>query len=137
MNSIAGGAGVYGETSASSGFSSGVRSEVQGPGNPDAISMLAINAQNYPTALIFAACSAISGTYPHPCTDMVFKIQRDGHVTVRGIVESTSGGFKFPDGTIQTTAATGGAASGWTDDGALVRLLTDTDQVGIGTSIHW
>lgn len=30
-------------------------------------------------------------------------------LTVAGIVESTSGGFKFPDGTIQTTAASGSA----------------------------
>lgn len=29
-------------------------------------------------------------------------------LTVAGVVESTSGGFKFPDGTTQTTAATGG-----------------------------
>jgi hypothetical protein len=27
-------------------------------------------------------------------------------LSVAGIVESTSGGFKFPDGTIQTTTAT-------------------------------
>ena len=31
---------------------------------------------------------------------------------VNGIIRSRTGGFKFPDGTIQTTAATGGAA-GW------------------------
>ena len=29
-------------------------------------------------------------------------------LSVAGVVESTSGGFKFPDGTTQTTAATGG-----------------------------
>ena len=31
-------------------------------------------------------------------------------LTVSGIIESTGGGFKFPDGTTQTTAATAGAA---------------------------
>lgn len=31
---------------------------------------------------------------------------------VNGIIHSTTGGFKFPDGTIQTTAATGGPGSG-------------------------
>ena len=33
-------------------------------------------------------------------------------LTVAGVIESTSGGGKFPDGTIQTTAATGGAGGG-------------------------
>lgn len=31
-------------------------------------------------------------------------------LTVAGTVESTTGGFRFPDGTVQTTAATGGTA---------------------------
>lgn len=31
-------------------------------------------------------------------------------LTVAGTIESTSGGFKFPDGTTQTTAATGGSS---------------------------
>jgi hypothetical protein len=54
-------------------------------------------------------------------------------LTVAGVVHSTSGGFRFPDGTIQTTAATG-AIGGWTDDGAIVRLTTAGDNVGIGTA---
>lgn len=33
-------------------------------------------------------------------------------LTVAGTIESTSGGFKFPDGTIQTTADTGGGGNG-------------------------
>ena len=32
-------------------------------------------------------------------------------LTVSGTIESTSGGIKFPDGTVQTTAATGGGTS--------------------------
>ena len=56
-------------------------------------------------------------------------------LTVAGVIESSSGGIKFPDGTTQTTAATGGgSAGGWTDDGTVVRLSTSTDKVGIGTS---
>jgi trimeric autotransporter adhesin len=33
-------------------------------------------------------------------------------LTVAGVIQSTSGGFRFPDGTVQTTAAASGAA-GW------------------------
>jgi len=51
---------------------------------------------------------------------------------VAGIIRSSSGGFKFPDGTIQTTAVSG-TGSGWIDDGANVRLETGSDNVGVGT----
>lgn len=37
------------------------------------------------------------------------------------------------DGTV-TCESVGGAASGWTDDGTVVRLTTSTDNVGIGTA---
>jgi len=37
------------------------------------------------------------------------RIDSTGKLTAAGTVESTSGGFKFPDGTIQTTASTGSA----------------------------
>ncbi len=52
---------------------------------------------------------------------------------VLGIVESTTGGFKFPDGSTQTSAAAGNV-SGWTDGGTNVYLTTGTDSVGIGTT---
>ena len=52
-------------------------------------------------------------------------------LTADGIIESTTGGIKFPDGTTQTSA---GAAGGWVDDGTVVRLGTSTDNVGIGTT---
>ncbi len=35
-----------------------------------------------------------------------------GNVTAAGMVQSAAGGFKFPDNTIQTTAATGGGGGG-------------------------
>ncbi|MBI1744447.1 hypothetical protein HYR54_15470 [Candidatus Acetothermia bacterium] len=56
-------------------------------------------------------------------------------LTVAGLIETTtsSGGIKFPDGTIQTTAATGGVPDGWTLSDTTVRLTTITDKVGIGT----
>ena len=48
----------------------------------------------------------------------------DENLVTSGTVESTSGGIKFPDGTVQTTAATGGGGAwsltgnGGTDGGA-------------------
>jgi hypothetical protein len=58
---------------------------------------------------------------------------------VAGVIHSTAGGFKFPDGTTQTTAATGGAGDGHSldaDDGNPVdALYVDADgEVGIGTT---
>ncbi len=54
---------------------------------------------------------------------------------VAGRIRSSIGGFVFPDGTTQATAAVGGGAGGgWTDDGANVRLTTGSDNVGIGTA---
>ncbi|HEX9705519.1 MAG TPA: tail fiber domain-containing protein [Gemmatimonadales bacterium] len=47
-----------------------------------------------------------------------------GYFTVHGLIASTTGGFKFPDGTVQTTAAVGGGA-GATDHGALTGLTDD------------
>ena len=56
---------------------------------------------------------------------------------VAGIVHSTTGGIKFPDGTVQSTAVTGGGTigGGWIDEGATVRLFTSSDKVGIGTGV--
>jgi hypothetical protein len=35
-------------------------------------------------------------------------LNTNSKLTVQGLIESNLDGFKFPDGTIQTTAATGG-----------------------------
>jgi len=51
-------------------------------------------------------------------------------LSVGGCVESTTGGFKFPDGTVQTTAATGGG-SPWDTNGPSIYYLPGG--VGIGT----
>jgi hypothetical protein len=76
--------------------------------------------------------------------DNQFLIQATGNVgintnspsqplTVAGTIYSTSGGIKFPDGSVQSSAATS-ITDGWTDDGGTVRLTAGTDNVGIGTS---
>lgn len=54
-------------------------------------------------------------------------------LSVVGTIESTSGGFKFPDGTIQTTASAGGGSSYWAANGNDI-YATSTGNVGIGTA---
>jgi hypothetical protein len=58
----------------------------------------------------------------------------DEKLEVAGTVHSTGGGFKFPDGTVQSTAVTGvEIGGGWVDDSTVVRLESPGDSVGIGT----
>jgi len=58
---------------------------------------------------------------------------------VTGIIHSTSGGFKFPDGTVQTTAAMGGGNGGdddweWSSGSGLTGSIYHMGNVGIGTT---
>ncbi|MCP4001701.1 MAG: hypothetical protein GY727_12400, partial [Gammaproteobacteria bacterium] len=63
----------------------------------------------------------------------LLSLSSDGSLTVNGIIESTTGGIKFPDGTIQTTAGTGlllRTASG-SKSYFIVGEAADGDAVGI------
>ncbi len=55
-------------------------------------------------------------------------------LTVAGIVQSTSGGFKFPDGTTQTTAASSGTSSQWTS--GTNSIFYSGGNVGIGSATN-
>jgi hypothetical protein len=52
-------------------------------------------------------------------------------LTVDGMIESTADGYKFPDGTVQTTAATGGSL--WAQAGDDI-YNSNAGNVGIGTT---
>jgi hypothetical protein len=61
-------------------------------------------------------------------------------LTVTGIIESTAGGFKFPDGTTQTTAATGGGGAGTvtsvaTGTGLTGGPITNSGTIAIDTAV--
>ncbi len=55
-------------------------------------------------------------------------------LTVAGIIETTSGGIRFPDGSVQTTAGGGGGGGGsWASAGSNIHNL-NAGNVGIGLS---
>ncbi|UCC44792.1 MAG: hypothetical protein JSU65_02370, partial [Candidatus Zixiibacteriota bacterium] len=52
---------------------------------------------------------------------------------VAGMIHSTTGGYRFPDGSIQVTASTGGAGGGWVDLGTVISTSNPLDSVAVGT----
>lgn len=63
------------------------------------------------------------------------KLAVNGLAQVNGIVQSTTGGFKFPDGTTQTTAASSGGSSQWTN-GTSGSIFYSGGNVGIGSATN-
>ncbi len=62
-------------------------------------------------------------------------ISPNSKLEVNGVIHSTLGGFKFPDGTIQTTAATGGGGDDdweWASGSGLTGDIYHSGNVGIG-----
>jgi hypothetical protein len=72
------------------GFGPGIRGQNQGTG---------------PAITGYASSGNLLELYNTPGPNLRFSISNDGYVQADSTIESTSGGFKFPDGTVQTTAA--------------------------------
>lgn len=64
-----------------------------------------------------------------------FTVGKTGNVTATGIIESTVGGFKFPDGTIQTTGAVGGGTVTSVTGAGTVNGLTLTGNITTSGSL--
>jgi hypothetical protein len=84
-----------------------------------------------------------SNTYATGITNTALSIDQNGNVgvgitspgqklTVVGTIETTLGGIKFPNGSIQTVAASG--SGGWSTGSGTIYATTTTDNVGVGTT---
>lgn len=56
---------------------------------------------------------------------------------VGGVVHSTTGGFKFPDGTVQTSAIVGGGSITGSGETAKVAFWQNSGALSSSTDLHW
>jgi|GEM_PF-2289630 len=127
--------GVYGSSNSTSG--TGVKGDTYGP---DGYGVFGNNAATTGNAVgVYGQTGAASGFGGYFVGRGYFSnnvgigtASPASKLSVVGTVESLNGGFKFPDGSIQTTAATGsGGESLWTEGGGGDIYYAD-GQVGIG-----
>lgn len=95
-----------------------------------AASGIAIGSQWTNTLTASANNDDLVGMYINPTfVDGIFTGVKNTALRVSGVIESTSGGIKFPDGTMQTTAP---EPSYWSRTGTVVSLATAGDTVNMG-----
>jgi len=63
------------------------------------------NQSSGPAITGYASTGNLLELYTTPGPNLKLTVNNDGDLQASGTIESTSGGFKFPDGTVQTTAA--------------------------------
>lgn len=109
----------------------------------------AIHAETTSGAAVYASSTNASGVIAAGGTWGIYSLRGQNYfannvgigttvptstLTVAGTIQSTTGGFKFPDGTTQSTAAVAGSYSPWNASGSNVILATSTNKVGVGTT---
>jgi hypothetical protein len=97
-----------------------------------------------PNALVLGSILNINGCFPaNNCTNVNVGIGTTKPaytLDVNGIIRSSSGGFMFPDGTVQTTKASGGGGSGTvtsvgSGSGLIGGPITTSGTLAIDTSL--
>jgi hypothetical protein len=134
------GRGVFGEADAPSGTTFGVEGYVQ---SPDGHGVFASNEAGVGDAIAIRGDTHADGFAGYFNGKGYFRNNvgigtsaPTSPLTVSGLIESTADGFKFPDGTIQTSASTGGGSSLWSQNGNNIYYNNGNVGIGTGTPAH-